>query len=468
MPSNNPTDELNRNIEKDCISLLNYLNQFIDKPLSTLPNMKMISDNKSELFGGRYCNDSYDNLRSKVEDRLRLINSRPDLFGSVGLYGTTDFKTKFIMRANGTWDNEARGKSIHYGITRKFVSSEIPEAIGTDALSILSLFHKLGEEVYLPTLADMPEIIEALKRRFGVEDVNGQLLNPFYMPDDITGRRQCELLNFPVDGCSLIRERIFLDGDDDEMSFDKIFRLAVKCYIGKEILSIKYCPPGRDEQNYLLDPVIVSIVMKHGGVYLVGAVWDQKKLRYLPKSSDNSSLRIQTLKIDRIVDIKPAGIGSTLTQEQFDLIGRNIRSNDGIYYVPPEERFDAIIKVSPTYSYYEEAVPFRSQSAKKKLSPEKLAIIGQPMESACYLVTATNMEHLKNEVIKSRGNIVVLSPEKAVAEIRDEMKRILECQLLAEPKGIAPVTFPDYKMPPNGPALASNGELPKSVPPELK
>lgn len=461
------TDEINRTIEGECCAILNYLNDFVGKPFDQLPSMAAMFARQTELFEGRYAPLSKDAFRTKIDDRLRLIHLRPDVFGNVGLFGTVDNKTTFGMDENGVWKNTTKGKAIRYGILEKFVSTEIPHALGEAALSSLSFLQKLGEEVYLPTLYDFRTILEAFKRKFGIEGSDEIPRNPFLLPDPRSGRSQCDLLHYPIDGCSVIREsEAFLDKDGTTF-FDKTFRRVMECFLAKEMLRVHYKRPGGGERVYVLDPIVVSVVMKHGGVYLTGAVWDEKQNRYWTRSKDSKSLRVQTCKIDRIVAIHDAGIRSTLTKRQFDEAAMNVRTNDGTFYVPPEDRFDAVIKVSPTYAYYEESVPFRSESAKSKLDQESLAKLGQPPGAACYLIQKTNSEHLINEVVKSRGNIVVLSPAWAVDMVRDEMERILKCQSLVEPKGVALVEFPGYKGAHDANSLARIGDLPSEVPVDL-
>jgi len=466
MPRKSVTDELNPNIEKDCVAILRFLNTFIGKPLRELPTMRRLCSSEHDLYEGRYLNDKQDAMRSKIEDRLRLINERADVFGEVELFGTIDCQATFRMKANGAWDTNIKGKAIRYGVRNRFVSTEIPNPIGKDALSILSFFHKFGEEVYLPNLVNLSEIMDAFKRRFGVEDEDGVRRNPFLATDPITRRAPCDFFNYPADGCSLVRERDALDGADGATFFDKILCLVHDCYKAKEMVSIRYNSPENGPNNFIWDPVIANVVFKNGSVFLFGAIWDVKKKQYW-KCKGGTAPLVRMLKIDRILEVNKTSIKSTLPKEHFDRIAKNVRTNDGIYYVPPESRFDAIIKVSPSYIYYDECVPFRDDSAKQRLTTDKLAIIGQPASAICYFIKNTNMVHLTNTIIGSAGNIVVLSPDEAVQEINQEIKRILECQSFAEPKGVAPVIFPGFKSHPKASSMARKGDLPKTIPPEV-
>jgi hypothetical protein len=168
--------------------------------------------------------------------------------------------------------------------------------------------------------------------------------------------------------------------------------------------------------------------------------------------------------MDRIIDCKPAGIKSVLPREDVTRISSQVTTNDGAFFVPPENRINAIIKVSPRYPYYEETVPFLSECAGERLPPEKLAAIGQPAGAKCYLVKQTNLEHLTNEVIKARGNIVVISPANVVDEVRREMAMVLDCQFLCEPKGIANFETIGYNRIPNAESLSRIGDLPEFIP----
>lgn len=446
----------------DCTLILDYFEKNIGKPDDSLPTFRDMFEQRHELFEGTDKSPTLEAFRAKLRLRFSKIVAKAELF-DVGLYSFDGIRRSYLgLPSDG---DEKPGTALRFGIERAHNKAKVPELIGRQALASLTCFQSIMEDMCMPSISDLPEIIENLVDFFGIPDSDKGFRNPYLSSRKDFDRIPAEFLLFRPDGRSRARimEQDVASETRRKTWYQQYFEIALNCFLHKEMLKVNYQSASGSDKLSIFDPIICTVLVKNGAVYLIGVLWDVSKNAYELNES-KTFYKVQTYKMDRIIDCKPAGIKSVLPREDVTRISSQVTTNDGAFFVPPENRINAIIKVSPRYPYYEETVPFLSECAGERLPPEKLAAIGQPAGAKCYLVKQTSLEHLTNEVIKARGNIVVISPANVVDEVRREMAMVLDCQFLCEPKGIANFETIGYNRIPNAESLSRIGDLPEFIP----
>jgi len=456
---------LNRGMIDDCTLIIDFFQKSIGMPYNSLPTYRDMYDQRDNLFGGTDKSPTFDAFRAKIRHRLEKIVGNPQIF-DVGLFSWDGSKKTYL--ANQPGGEEKASSALRFGVDRALNKAKVPELIGQQALATLTCFLAIQQDVCMPSISDLPEIIETLEDYFYISDSEKGAGNPYLSSRQGTDRKPVEFLLFRPDGRSRARE---LEQDEAfdyrrKTWYQQYFETALNCFLQKDMLRIHYRPASGDAKTSIFDPIICTVLMKNGAVYLIGVLWDEGAGKYI-LNDEKKFFKIQTYKMDRILECVPAGIKSSLKDEEVRRISSQVTTNDGAYFVPPERRIDAVIKVSPLYSYYEESTPFNSDSAGERLPPDKLAKLGQPPGARCYLIKQTSVEHLTNEVAKARGNIVVIAPSSVVEEVRKDLNILLACQSACEPKGVANVTQPGYRRMPNADSHCKIGPLPDSIPEEV-
>ncbi len=455
---------LNQGVIDDCTLIIDFLEQYMTVSKDSLPTYRDMFDKKDELFAGTDKSPTFEAFRAKIKDRFNKIVNNPDLF-DVGLYSWDGANKSYLSQSSG--GHEKSAKALRFGIDSALNKAKIPELIGQQALATLTCFLSIQQDVCMPSISDLPEIIDTLEDYFGILDVERGVGNPYFSARRGTDRKPAEFLLFRPDGRSKARGIESDDASDAKRKtwYQSYFETALNCFLRKDMMKINYRSASGGNRWSVFDPIICTVLVKNGAVYLIGVIWNEATGSYL-LNKDGTFYQIQTYKMDRIRECIPANIRSRLTNEDVTRISSQVTTNDGAYFVPPEKRIDAVIKVSPRYSYYEEAIPFLSESAAERLPPEKLEALGQPPDARCYLIKQTNIEHLTNEVAKARGNIVVVAPSDVVREVCQDLAILLGCQSECEPKGVANVPLAGYVRYPNADSHYRVRPVPDSIPTE--
>ena len=421
-----PADMTPRDFE-ECLAILRYLSRFVGPDTSFWPTMKDLYNSSRSIFSSADDPGTFDAFRMKVTGRLKRIAAYGDFFGNAVILihdGTKNIRMDDEYLDSPRLKQELKMKKLRYCLEERFRETQIPDQAGRDALIGLTILKQIQESVYLPSIINLDSAIEQYKLHFGIASSDKQL-NPFHVPDGQTGRRMSDFVIYRQESISKIREQ----DESVQLKAGIIIDSALKGYLSGKMVNVVH-----GGKNFLFDLVACTALVKNGAVYLAGVIYNQKKKEH--ELNADKKLFIRALKIDRIETLQVTEMVSQFTRKALGELAFIVTSNDGAFLTGSEKRIHAVLKVNPNYRYFEESLAFTDA---RRLSTEELQKIGQPKEASCYLVRNTNDQHLVNEVIKSRGNVIVLGPSEKAEMVAVEAKRMLEALTLHEPIGIAQI-----------------------------
>lgn len=466
----------------DRVNLLKYLSNFAARNAAEWPKGIDLFNNRDQIFG----HDSDRQTGNLTAFKTWLKTTISDIALHQSNYGFCNIQAwckttnQYYLASEDTGKIEAvsgnketaAGKTLRYSVTEPFKEIGLPFETGRMTLWRLLFLRDIASKLRLPNIFDATEGLNALTRQFGARKGSNPVpTNPFILEDEVTKRVPCRFLQVKRDGYSIAR-----DGEELTKTVNDSYRQANQAYMSGMKFEFDYANNKGACSKVVCDIICSVLAIKNGAMYLMCV--PANKGNPLKMESNNKGLpgasgyAIRSYKFDRMSRPVVSAVKSTLTVTELADLAKMVSTNDGIYYCPPDERFDAVVKVGPDYiHYFEESMPFNQAN---RMNEPSLADFNQPNGAICYKIKGTNRQHLANEVAKSRGNLVVIYPPQAIEFIRAELLNAVACQTQLEPMRLATLTHDSNytreiqaeNLVATGPALQSLPSPLLSAPPE--
>ncbi|MBM3965383.1 MAG: hypothetical protein FJ308_10005 [Planctomycetes bacterium] len=361
-------------------------------------------------------------LRGLLKRAHEIIDCLPVLYDGINV-----IEANLEMKK---WPTDVSGQTLRYGLLKEYHDDDLPYPIGQSVYDMFIEYRNVIEYLNLPTCHDILAIEEKLEAKFGIKSpTTGVKVDPMTIRDRASGRRLRDLVVLKFEGRPTTR---------CAETANRFMKVIKSCYLKGNLLSVFYQPKRTSRPAWhLVDIVAVVASYKNGAVYLHGAL-PEKGSKSKPWRNQEGVPNSMHLKFDRIIDMKETRNASFLSQAEFGAMYSDVVRNDGLFQVSKEAIIpEVFVKVTPDYGrYLDESMPFLQA---EHVTGAKLAELKQPDQAICLRILGTNIQHLTNEVFRSRGQMVVLMPDSVVGLVAKELVAAASCQAQFEPLGIATV-----------------------------